>query len=108
MSSVSKMRAKIYSFDHTVLEEAVKKIIQVTIRAGSRVIGPVPLKTKKKVVVLHRSMFVFAKSKRKLQRKTHKRLIDIKDVTAETVNGLSTLSLPAGVDINIETITEAV
>lgn len=93
-----------YSFDHRVLEDAVKKLTQVVIKAGGTIIGPVPLKTKKKVVTIQRSTFVHKKSKEKLEARVHKRLIDIINVNSEIVNNLSTLSLPAGVDISIETV----
>lgn len=99
------MRVKIYSFDHKVLEEAIKKLMPVVIKAGGKISGPVPLKTKKKVVALARSTFVYSKAIDKIECRTHKRLIDISNVNQEVVNSLSTLSLPAGVDINIETIS---
>lgn len=102
--SSTKMRVKMYSFDHKVLEEAVKKLIQVVIKAGGTVIGPVPLKTKKKVFTINRSTFVHKKAKDKLEARIHKRLIDITSVNSDIVNSLSTLSLPAGVDISIETV----
>lgn len=98
------MRVRVYSFDHKVLEEAVKKLVQVIVKSGAKVIGPIPLKTRKKTVTINRSTFVFKKSKDKLESRIHKRLIDINDVSSEVVNNLSTLSLPAGVEINIETI----
>ena len=102
--SNTKIRVKILSFDHTVLEEAVKKLIQVVVKAGGKIIGPVPLRTKTKVVTIARSTFVYSKSLDKLESRTHKRLIDIVNVNTEIINSLSTMSLPAGVDINIETI----
>lgn len=102
--SGTKMRVRVYSFDHKVLEEAIKKLVQVIIKSGAKVIGPVPLKTRKKIITINRATFVFKKSKDKLESRVHKRLIDINDVSSEVVNNLSTLSLPAGVEINIETI----
>jgi small subunit ribosomal protein S10 len=102
--SATKMRVKIYSFDHKILEEAVKKLIQVIVRSGGKVRGPIPMKTKKKVVTIQSSTFVFKKAKDKLECRIHKRLIDIDDVNSEVINSLSTLSLPAGVDLNIETV----
>lgn len=98
------MRVKIYSFDHKILEDSVKKLIQVIVKSGGKVNGPVPLKTKKKVVTLLRSTFVFKKAKDKIESRVHKRLIDIDDVNSEVINNLSTLTLPAGVDISIETV----
>lgn len=98
------MRVKIYSFDHKILEDAIKKLIQVIVKSGGKVVGPVPLKTHKKVVTILRSTFVFKKAKDKLECRVHKRLIDIHDVNSDVVNSLSTLTLPAGVDISIETL----
>jgi small subunit ribosomal protein S10 len=98
------MRVKIYSFDHKILEDAIKKLIQVIVKSGGKVVGPVPLKTHKKIVTVLRSTFVFKKAKDKLECRVHKRLIDIHDVNSEVVNSLSTLTLPAGVDISIETL----
>jgi small subunit ribosomal protein S10 len=100
----TKMRVKMFSFDHKVLEEAVKKLIQVVVKAGGKPVGPIPLKTKRKVVSLARSTFVYSKAIDKIESRTHKRLIDIDNVNTEIVNNLSTLTLPAGVDISIETI----
>ncbi len=102
--STTKMRVKIYSFDHKILEEAVKKLVQVVIKSGGKVKGPVPLKTKKKIFTLLRSTFIYKKSRDKIECRIHKRLIDIDDVNSDIINNLSTLSLPAGVDLSIETV----
>jgi len=102
--SATKMRVKIYSFDHIVLDEAVKKLVQVVIKSGGKVRGPIPLKTSTKVFTLLRSTFIYKKSRDKIEARVHKRLIDINDVNSEIVNNLSTLSLPAGVDLSIETV----
>ena len=102
--SNTKIRVKILSFDHTVLEEAVKKLIQVVIKDGGKITGPVPLKTKTKVFAIARSTFVYSKAIDKIESRTHKRLIDISNVNTKIINALSTLTLPAGVDITIETI----
>lgn len=102
--SETKMRVKVYSFDHKVLEQAVKKLIQVVVKSGGRVVGPVPLKTKKRVFTIRRSTFVHSKHADKLESREHSRLIDIFNVNAEVVNNLSTLVLPAGVEVVIETL----
>lgn|GEM_PF-715130 len=106
--STTKMRVKMTSFDHKVLEEAVKKLVQVVLKSGGTVVGPIPLKTKHRVFVLRRSPFVYSKHGDKIESREHKRLIDIYQVNAEVVNNLSTLSLPAGVDILIETLNASV
>ena len=102
--STTKMRVKVYSFEHKILEEAVKKIVQVVLKAGGKVVGPIPMKTKKKKVTIRRSTFVFSKHADTLECRTHIRLLDINNVTGEIVNSLSNMSLPAGIDISIETI----
>lgn len=102
--ATTKMRVKLYSFDHKVIEDAVKKLIQVIVKSGGTVKGPIPLKTKKKVVTLLRSTFVHKKHMDKLECRVHKRLVDIENVNSEVVNALSTLVLPNGVDINIKTL----
>ncbi len=101
----AKIRVKLASFDHKVLEDAVRKLIQVAVKAGGTIVGPVPLKTKKRVFVLRRSPFVYSKHADKIESNEHKRLIDIYQVNSDVVNNLSTLPLPAGVDITLETIT---
>ncbi len=98
------MRVRIYSFDHTVLENAVRKLVQVILKCEGKIVGPIPLKTKKKKISVLRSTFVYSKHRDTFECRIHKRLIDIYNVNNELVNNLSTLVLPAGVDINIETI----
>jgi small subunit ribosomal protein S10 len=100
----TKLRVRMQSFDHKILDEASKKVILVVVKAGGKVSGPVPLKTKKTVVTINRSTFVYSKHKEKLESRTHKRLIDISNINNDIVNSLSTLALPAGVDIAIESI----
>jgi small subunit ribosomal protein S10 len=100
----NKLRVRIQSFDHKVLDDATKKVIQVVVKAGGKVSGPVPLKTKKTVVTINRSTFVYSKHKEKLESRIHKRLIDITDINNDVVNALSTLALPSGVDITINSI----
>lgn len=98
------MRVRIFSFDHSVLEEAVKKLVQIVSKSGAKIVGPIPLKTKKRVFTLRRSTFVYAKHADTIMSKEHKRLIDIYNVNADVVNAISTLSLPASVDITVETV----
>jgi small subunit ribosomal protein S10 len=100
----NKLRVRIQSFDHKVLDDATKKVIQVVVKAGGKVSGPVPLKTKKTVVTINRSTFVYSKHKEKLESRVHKRLVDITDINNDVVNALSTLALPSGVDITINSI----
>lgn len=102
----TQMRVRVLSFDHKILEDAVKKLVQVVAQGGAKIKGPIPLKTKKRVFTLLKSTFVHSKHRYKIESRVHKRLIDIVDVNNEVVNSLSTLVLPAGVDISIETINK--
>jgi small subunit ribosomal protein S10 len=102
--SATKIRVKIASFDHTILETAVKKLIQVVIKAGGKVTGPIPLKTKKKLFSLRRSTFVYSKHADKIESREHRRLVDITSMNNQVISSLSSLSLPAGVDIVIQTL----
>jgi small subunit ribosomal protein S10 len=101
----TKLRIRIYSFDHNCLEEAVKKIVGIVTKGGAKVVGPIPLKTKKKIFTLRRSTFVYSKHADKIMSRTHKRLIDIYKVNNEVINSISKLSLPASVDLTVETVT---
>ena len=101
-NKVPKIRIRLYSFDYTVLDRATKEVVQLVLRNGGKVIGPVPLKTKKKVVVLLRSTLKHKDSRIKIQSNEHKRMIDIIDFGQDVVNSLSTLTLAAGVDADIQ------
>ena len=101
----NKLRIRMKSFiDHRILDEAAKKVMLVVVKAGGKISGPIPLKTKKTVVTINRSTFVYSKHKEKLESRIHKRLIDISDINNNVVNALSTLALPAGVYITIDSI----
>jgi small subunit ribosomal protein S10 len=101
-SVAPKIRIRLHSFDYNVLDKAVKDVVQLVLRSGGKVVGPVPLKTKKKVVVLLSSTFKHKDSRFKVESRVHKRLMDITDFNSQVVNSLSTMSLPAGVDVDIQ------
>ncbi len=97
-----KIRIKLRSFDHRVLDESVKQIIEIAESTGVRIVGPIPLPTKKQIYTVLRSPHVNKKSREQFQLCTHKRLIDILDPTTRTVDALSHLNLPAGVDVEMK------
>jgi len=97
-----KIRIRLHSFDYNVLDKAVKDVVQLVLRSGGKVVGPVPLKTKKKIVVLLSSTFKHKDARFKVESRVHKRLMDITDFNSQVVNSLSTMSLPAGVDVDIQ------
>jgi small subunit ribosomal protein S10 len=100
--AISKIRIRLHSFDFNVLDRAVKDVAHLVLKAGGKVVGPVPIKTKKKVVVLLKSTFKHKDARFKIESRVHKRLLDIVDFNSQVVNSLSTMSLPAGVDVDIQ------
>ncbi|MCF7812103.1 30S ribosomal protein S10 [Candidatus Gracilibacteria bacterium] len=97
-----KVRIVVRSFDYTVIDEAARSIVETAERGGSLVSGPVPLPTKIKRYTVNRSFFVHKDARDQYEIRTHKRLIDIKEPTGQTIESLQNLSLPAGVDVEIK------
>ena len=106
MADAQKIRIKIKSFDHKVIDEAVKLIIDTAERTGARIAGPIPLPMKIEKFTVNTSTFVNKDSRDQYEIRTHKRLIDLQESTPKTIEQLSSLSLPAGVDIEIKMITQ--
>ncbi|MBT4384795.1 30S ribosomal protein S10 [Candidatus Peregrinibacteria bacterium] len=101
-----KIRIKIKAFDHKVIDEAAKRIIESAEKTGAIVIGPIPLPTKIEKFTVLKSTFVNKNARDQYEMRTHKRLIDITQTTPQTIEELSNLSLPSGVDIEIKMIIE--
>ncbi|MEE8715657.1 MAG: 30S ribosomal protein S10 [Coriobacteriales bacterium] len=97
-----KIRIRLKGFDHEVLDQASKLIIDTVQQTGARVSGPIPLPTERKLFTVIRSPHVNKDSREQFEMRTHKRLIDILDPTPSTVETLTRLDLPAGVDIDIK------
>lgn len=97
-----RIRVKLKSFDHRVIDEAANKIIQTTLSSGAKVAGPVPLPTKKKSIVITTSPHTDKDAREHYRVRTHKRLIDILMPTNKTIDSLQHLDLPAGVGIEIK------
>jgi small subunit ribosomal protein S10 len=97
-----KIRIIVRSFDYTIIDEAAALIVQTAERNGALVSGPVPLPTKIKKYTINRSYFVNKDARDQYEMRTHKRLVDIKEPTAKTIDSLQSLSLPAGVDVEIK------
>jgi small subunit ribosomal protein S10 len=102
MQDQPRIRVKLKSFDHRVIDEAAKKIIQAALVSGAQVVGPVPLPTKKKVIVVLASPHTDKDAREQYAVLTHKRLIDIVSPTNKTIDSLQHLDLPAGVGIEIK------
>ncbi|MCL1802439.1 MAG: 30S ribosomal protein S10 [Eubacteriaceae bacterium] len=97
-----KMRIKLKAFDHVVMDQSAEKIVSTAKRSGAEVTGPIPLPTHKEIVTILRAVHKYKDSREQFETRTHKRLIEIKDPTPETINALMHLDLPAGVDVEIK------
>lgn len=97
-----KIRIRLKAFDHKVLDQSAEEIVNTAKRTGAQVAGPIPLPTQKNKYCVLRSPHVDKKSREQFEIRTHKRLIDILEPTAQTVDALTKLDLPAGVDIEIK------
>lgn len=97
-----KIRIKIKAFDHKIIDQSTRTIIDTAERSGAQIFGPIPLPTEKKKYTVNRSTFVHKSAKDQYEMRTHKRLIDIVDPSAQTIDDLTNLSLPAGVDVEIK------
>lgn len=97
-----KIRIRLKAFDHQILDNSAEKIVETAKRTGALVSGPVPLPTERNVYTVLRSPHVHKDSREQFEMRTHKRLIDILEPTAKTVDALMRLDLPAGVDIEIK------
>jgi len=106
MATHQKIRIKIKAFDHKVIDETSKLIIDTAERTGAVIAGPIPLPTKTDKFTVNKSTFVHKPSREQFEMRTHKRLIDISEVAPKTIESLQNLSLPAGVEIEIKMMTE--
>ena len=96
------MRITLKAYDHQLVDQSAGKIIETVKKTGAQVSGPVPLPTKKEVVTILRAVHKYKDSREQFEIRTHKRLIEIVGPTAETIDSLSRLELPSGVDIEIK------
>lgn len=97
-----KIRVRLKAYDHRVIDEAVKKILNTALSTGAKVVGPVPLPTHRKWFTVLASPHTDKDSQEHYQIRTHKRLIEIVNPTSKTIDSLMHLELPAGVDIEIK------
>lgn len=97
----ARLRVRLKSYDHRVIDEAAGKIIETALATGASVAGPTPLPTERKLVVVTTSPHTDKDARDHFELLTHKRLIDILDPTPRTIDSLSNLDLPAGVSIEI-------
>jgi len=98
-----KIRIRLKAYDHRIIDKSARKIIETAERTGAVVTGPVPLPTEKSKVTVLKSPFIHKDSREQFEMRIHKRLIDVMDPSAKTIDSLMSLDLPAGVDIEIKT-----
>ena len=97
-----KIRIKLKSFDHMLVDKSAVKIVDTVKATGAKVVGPIPLPTNKKIFTVNRSTFVNRKSREQFELDSYVRLIDIDDSNAKTVDALMKLELPSGVEVEIK------
>ena len=101
---MSKVRIRLKAYDHRVLDKASAKLIETVKRTGGEVSGPVPLPTEIERVTVLRAVHKYKDAREQFERRTHKRLIDIKNPSKETMDALQHLDIPSGVEVSIKTI----
>ena len=101
MAVKEKIRVRLKSYDHVLIDTAAKKIVEVAKRNGAEVSGPIPLPTDKEIVTILRAVHKYKDSREQFEIRTHKRLIDIVGPNKETIDAIRKLDLPNGVDIDV-------
>ena len=97
-----KIRISLKAYDHKLIDQSVAQIIETAKKTGAQISGPIPLPTKKEVVTILRAVHKYRDSREQFEMRTHKRLIDILSPTPKTVDALTRLDVPAGVDITLK------
>ena len=98
----NKIRIRLKSFDHKIPDASAEKIVAAAKKSGAQVVGPVPLPTEKEIYTILRAVHKYKDSREQFEIRTHKRLIDVVNPTPETVDVLTRLEVPSGVDIEIK------
>ena len=102
MAVKEKIRVRLKSYDHTLIDAAAEKIVEVAKRNGATVSGPIPLPTEKEIVTILRAVHKYKDSREQFEMRTHKRLIDIIKPSQKGVDALMNVELPAGVEIEVK------
>ena len=100
--ALTRVRIKIKAYDNKVIDKSAKQIVETSQRTGAQVVGPVPLPTHIRKITVNSSTFVHKDARDQYEMRTHKRLIDIINPSQKTIENLTSLDLPAGVDIEIK------
>jgi len=99
-----KLRLRVRGYDHKVLDQSVKQIIDTALRFDASVVGPIPLPTDIRKFTVNASTFVYKDAREQFEMRTHKRVIDIMDPTPKIIDALTNLSLPSGVSVDVRMI----
>ena len=102
MAANKMIRIRLKAYDHQLIDQTAEKIVEPAKRTDAKVSGPIPLPTKKEVVTILRAVHKYKDSREQFERRTHKRLIDIINPTQKTVEALTSLEIPAGVELEIK------
>ena len=97
-----RIRIKLKSYDHNLVDLACEKIVEAAVKMGSKVSGPIPLPTEKEIVTVLRATHKYKDAREQFELRTYKRLIDIYSPNTKTIDSLTKLDLPAGIDVNIK------
>ncbi|OGM92445.1 30S ribosomal protein S10 [Candidatus Wolfebacteria bacterium RIFOXYD12_FULL_48_21] len=98
----SKLRLRVRSYDHKLIDNSIKQIVDTAVRNGAEIVGPIPLPTEHKKYTVNRSTFVHKTAREQFELRVHNRIIDIVNPSQKIIESLSTLNLPSGVDIEIK------
>lgn len=101
-TETKKMRIRVKSYDHVLLEQSTSKIVEVARKTGSEVVGPIPLPTKKEIITILRSPHKHKDSREQFEMRTHKRVIDVLNPSKATIDALMSIDMPAGIDIEVK------
>ena len=102
-----RIRIRLKAYDHKVIDQSTKQIVETALRTGATIAGPIPLPTKKTIFTVVKSPHVFKKGREQFEMRVHKRIIDVFNPTPKTIDSLMNLSLPAGVEAEIKAVTDA-
>ena len=102
MAENAKIRVRLKSYEHTLIDAAAEKIVEIAKRNGAEVSGPIPLPTEKQIVTILRAVHKYKDSREQFEQRTHKRLIEIRRPSQKAIEALMSVELPAGVDIDLQ------
>lgn len=98
----SRIRIRIRAYDHKIIDQSTRTILETAVRTGAKTRGPIPLPTERKRYTVNRSTFVHKDAREQYEMRVHKRLIDIINPTPKTIDAMMNLNLPAGVDVEVK------